>query len=67
MPQRFARWMPKLSLSQTGLRISKAAELPPTGSRNFFFTVKTRRPSQNDESILYANESGWEAIIQIRR
>jgi hypothetical protein len=26
MPQRFARWMPKLSLCQTASRISKAAD-----------------------------------------
>jgi hypothetical protein len=26
MPRRFARWMPKLSLGQTGSRISKAAD-----------------------------------------
>lgn len=26
MPRRFARWMPKLSLWQTGSRISKAAD-----------------------------------------
>jgi hypothetical protein len=28
MPQRFARWMPKSNLWQTGSRISKAADRP---------------------------------------